>query len=112
MTADELTALIREIRLGRAEGNSLEWKRQWWDLTSPNGKAEFRRDIASLANSAKGNGVLIVGLKEGRLHSAPQPMDEADLQQILDGIVPTPNVIIESLTIEGTTVSVLTVTEP
>jgi hypothetical protein len=112
MTADELNTLLREIRRGRTEGDSLEWKRQWWDLRSPGGKAEFRRDVASLANSARGSGILIVGLKEGRLYEAPLPCDEAELQQLIRAVVPTPNVSIEALALEGTTVSVLTVSPP
>lgn len=112
MTDAEFHSLLGEIRRGRTEGDSVEWKRQWWPLETDEGKAEFRRDVASLANSCQGSGLVILGLKNGRLFNAPPPADEAALQQILDSIVPTPAVALSVLTIEGTTVSVLSVRGP
>lgn len=112
MTEGELITLLGEIRNGRPESDSLEWKRQWPDLKTEDGKNEFRKDIASLANSAAGTGVLLYGLKDASLFPADLPVDEAVLQQILLAITPVPHAQFERLTVEGTPVTVVSINGP
>jgi hypothetical protein len=96
MTESELEELLDQIRRGRRlEGASLDWKRQWWSLERNEGKDEFRRDVVAIANSATDRGIILIGYKDGVTFSAPPPLDEARVQQILQTVSPRPNVRLE-----------------
>jgi schlafen family protein len=112
MTISDLQRLLEEIRNGRLEGVSLDFKRQWWDLGSEKGKSEFRRDVTSIANSADEAGIIILGFKNADLYDAPPTRDEAELQQILRLVSPLPKVKLERFSIEGKTISVLSIDPP
>ncbi len=101
MNEHELWQLIDEIRRGRPEDRSLEWKRQWWPIEKPEGKQELCRDIAAMANACDDSGGhFLLGIKEGKLYDAPLPCDEAEIQSLVRGVSPKPNLAIELLSVE------------
>lgn len=113
MKRDQLVALIEEVRRGRQEDSGTEWKRQWWRLDTEKGKAEFRKDIAALANVVSDDpSYLIVGLKDGKLFDAELPRDEAELQDILRRITPAPHVSFSSERVDGKVLTVIKVSPP
>ena len=114
MDLSDLQALIDEIKNGRQEDTSTEWKRQWWDLRNQKASAEFVRDVAAMANAnTKDDRVIVVGLSEaGVLQDAPLPEDEAQLQQRLQVIEPTPHVRFGTLPMAGHAISIIEIHEP
>ncbi len=48
------------------ETPKVELKRSLWDLSSGKGKAEFAKDVSALANTAGGDGYLIVGVLDNK----------------------------------------------
>jgi hypothetical protein len=110
LSRDELIQLIEELRKGRSEDESLECKRAWWPLTQGPDKDEFCKDIAAMANSARGTGYILVGYKSRSLHPAPMNRDEAELQSIVaSGIQPTPTVSFTVHEIEGVEVTLVAI---
>lgn len=96
MTEKELESFLADMRRGRLlESKWLDWKRQWWALETAAGKEEFRKDIVALANSASERGVVIIGYKDGSTYSAEPPIDEAQMQQILQAVSPAINIRLE-----------------
>jgi|SRR5579864_143188 len=117
MNEHELRQLVDEIRRGRPEDRSLEWKRQWWPIDKPEGKQELCRDISAMANSCDDlGGHFLLGIREGRLYDAPLPRDEAEIQSIARAVSPKPNLAIDIISIEEEgvirTISVLSVCPP
>lgn len=96
--------LISILESGEAEGTKLDFKERPWDLSDPNGKGEFIKDLVAMAN-ASGKGILgddeghiIIGVKEfpgvyrpvgvGPEDQTKSPLEER-LQQIAEsGIEP------------------------
>jgi Schlafen, AlbA_2 len=115
MTREELSNLIAEIRAGRSEDDAMDWKRAFWDLKSDPSRREFIKDISAMATSMSIEEVrrIIVGVSsEGAIHGAVLPSDEANLQQVLAAIIPTPHVTFESHDIEGKSVIVVEIKPP
>lgn len=115
MTEDELTDLIHEIRGGRIEGDSIDWKKAFWNLGVPESRREFLKDVAALANSLSPEPVrrLIIGVAgDGSIHDAPLPVDESELQRQMAAINPPPTLKVEQLPCEGKTVTVLELFPP
>lgn len=71
------------------ESELLEHKRQWYDLNTANGKAEFVKDILAMANTARpdADGYIIIGVADkgdgGGVVGVESPPEEERLQQIL-----------------------------
>jgi hypothetical protein len=113
LTESQISDLIREIRLGRQEDSTIDWKLKWWDLAVPESIDEFRKDICALANSSPSDGGLILlGVSPSSTHNAPPPRDESALQQILGSIEPPPRVHLETINIDGAELSLLYVDPP
>lgn len=47
MTSEELSAIVGEIRAGRAEDDALDWKRAFWAVHEDPGRREFLKDVAA-----------------------------------------------------------------
>lgn len=104
MTAPAQTDLERQVRLwiktNKKEDDRLEFKRRI-DLSTPDAKAEFIRDMIALANSAgehpRKKGHLVVGVKNGRYHDIEnEHYDGATFGQILDShVVPSLDIAYE-----------------
>ncbi|MGE5571664.1 MAG: RNA-binding domain-containing protein [Bacteroidota bacterium] len=78
MTSDEIRDTLRwiltEVRSGTApEHRKLELKREWWDLSANPGEEEFAKDLAMLANTPGGDGIIVIGIDEktGQVVSSP-----------------------------------------
>src|SRR5690554_2328486 len=114
MTKEELEDLIEEIRLGRQEDVSLDWKRQWYNFSITQNQNEFIKDITAFANAITETERrrIIIGIKGGKLHNAPISCDEADLQQRLERIEPRPHVSFQTFDVEGNTLSVIEIGPP
>ncbi len=115
MTPEELAQIVRKIRAGRQEGNTLDWKRAFWDLKIDESRREFLKDITAMANSLSSTDMrrIIVGVApQGAIVDAPLPTDEADIQQILGAITPLPSVRFEAHELEGKQVTVVEVGPP
>ena len=61
MDASHLEQLLKE-----PEGQLLEFKRQWYELSSGRGKAEFARDVLAMANGLDSGqvGYIIIGRED------------------------------------------------
>jgi len=115
MDLGELEALLDEVRNGRDEDTATEWKDRWWDFKVPKSRDEFVKDVAAMANAnTKDPRVIVVGVGRGGVpNNAPLPEDEAHLQQRLQTISPTPNILFKTLTLpDGKVLSVIEVQEP
>lgn len=115
MDLADLEDLLDEIRNGREESITTEWKRQWWNLDDAVSRNEFVKDIASMANAnSRDDRVILVGVGNGgQVLDAPLPEDEANLQQRLQAITPTPHVLFKILALaDGKRVSVIEIHEP
>jgi hypothetical protein len=115
MTREELSELITEIRAGRSEDDATDWKRAFWDLKNDASRREFIKDISAMANSMSLDEVrrIIIGVSSnGVIQGAVLPSDEANLQQALAAITPTPHVSFESHDIEGTPIIVVEIKPP
>ncbi len=115
MTKEELTGLIQEIRNGRTEDDVTDWKRQFRDLGVPESRKQFLKDIAAMANSRSTEAIrrIVVGVDEsGRLFDAPLPIDEAQLQEVLKVLTPSPNMHFGVLEIESRTITVIELRPP
>jgi hypothetical protein len=83
--------LVRLLRENQAENSRIEFKREL-QLSDVERKAEFVRDIISLANSEgeipREAGLLIVGVKDGKfVDTSSQHLDGATFGQIIDALV-------------------------
>ena len=115
MNEDDLKTLIADIRRGRPEDETTDWKQKWYNLSEPKAQDEFVRDVAAMANALTQDNKrhILIGVSEkGALYDAPLPRDESALQEILDWITPTPNVSFERHEIEGSTVSLIVINAP
>jgi len=91
MNAQEKRRLLKAIRENSRESNRLEFKLRI-DLTTPNGKAEFVRDILSLANSEgeipREPGYFVLGFKNGQISDvAGENYDGATFRDILHAYI-------------------------
>lgn len=114
MEIHELHNIIQEIRSGRQEDSSVDWKRRFWDLSQPKGRREFLKDVTAMANSAHLSHVrrIIIGVSATQLHPCEFPEDEAKLQQRLRAITPLPTVHFERHLIETIPILVLEIRAP
>lgn len=104
MPAPTQTALENQIRLwikqNKKENSRLEFKWQV-DVSTPDDKAEFIRDVMALANSEgeypRKEGYLVVGVRNGKCHDIQnEHYDGARFGQILDAyIYPSIDVLYE-----------------
>ena len=82
--------VFERLRLNHAENTRLEWKRQL-EVSNPHQKAEFIRDILSLANSEgecpRTPGHLLIGAKDGKTFNAEARIDGATLGQIVEAYI-------------------------
>ncbi len=112
MTPDELTALLEQV-----EGERLEFKRDWYDLDSKRGRAEFSKDVLAMANTLPQGqrGHIVFGVDDARrgqgvvgVEKTPTPEQVA---QILGSYCrPVPDVTLEiHVGLAGSAVDVLTV---
>ncbi len=101
--------------LKERESNLLEFKREWYELSSKAGKAEFVKDVLALANSTvpTKSGFLVIGIEddgEERLVGVPHSPTAEQLAQILASwIEPVPDVSFQQVDVSGTTIDVLEV---
>ena len=115
VTEVELIDLIHEIRAGRTEDDSVDWKKAFWNFGVPESRREFLKDIAAMSNSLSAEPVrrLIIGVAgDGSIHPAPLPVDESELQRHLSAITPVPTLRAEQHLFEGATVTVLEIRSP
>ena len=96
MHADEaLGSQIRKwIKENRKESKRLEFKKRI-ELTTSGGKAEFVRDVLSLANSEgecpREDGYLVIGFRDGKCHDVQaEHYDGATFGQILEAFIAPP----------------------
>jgi hypothetical protein len=109
--------LERQIRLwikkNEKESSRLEFKLRI-EIGTPGGKAEFIRDVLSLANSEgeapRVDGFLVIGFKDGRVHDKDEDYDGATFGQILDSyIFPAVNYAWRAFEVEGRSINVLVI---
>ncbi|MCH9647886.1 MAG: ATP-binding protein [Deltaproteobacteria bacterium] len=103
-----------QIRQGRDEDGSLEWKTGFWNLKKDEGRREFLKDITAMANSTDSTDMrcIILGVKGSKLISCQLPEDEANLQQRLSAITPLPTVRFEKHDIGGVSLVVVEIHPP
>jgi predicted HTH transcriptional regulator len=77
------------VLIAEGENERLDFKREL-ELHSGKGKAEFVKDIISLANSASGVGYLLVGVDDNKLIIGAAHLEEERLQQISSTYVTPP----------------------
>ena len=114
MDSNRIHEIIQDIRRGREEDGSLEWKRAFWRLDNDDSRREFLKDIAAMANSTDTPKVrrIILGIKGARLYPCKIPEDEAHLQQRLSAITPQPVVCFRTCEIESTSLVVVEIHPP
>ena len=111
----KIERLISEIRAGRDESESLEFKARFWDLKNIKSQHEFLKDICGMANAicADDDRLILVGIdSSGKIHNTPLPEDEANLQQRLGKIIPEPNVKFTEIEIEGVKIVAISIMPP
>lgn len=109
--------LERQVRLwierNEKESSRLEFKLKL-EISTPGGKAEFIRDVIALANSeadsAREDGHLVIGFKDGRFHDKNEHYEGATFGQILDSyIFPAVNYELKAFAVEGQNINVLVI---
>jgi hypothetical protein len=82
--------VFERLRLDHAESARIEWKSQL-EISQPHQKAEFIRDILSLANSEgespRTSGFLLIGAKDGVVFSPGVRIDGATLSQVVEAYI-------------------------
>ncbi len=101
------------IKKNEKESSRLEFKLRI-EVGTPGGKAEFIRDVLSLANSEgeapRDDGFLIIGFKNGRIHDKDEHYDGATFGQILDAyIFPALSYEYKAFEVEGARIGALVV---
>lgn len=71
------------------EGNKTDFKREL-DLNSADSKAEFIKDVVSLANTAVPNGFLLIGIDDNKYIVGTNKMEETRIQQIASTYIDPP----------------------
>jgi len=87
MDETKVLSLITE-----GESTKLDFKKEL-DLSSARGKAEFVKDLISLANSAEDSGCLIVGVDDNKQIIGIDELNEEQIQQIAYTYITPPVVI-------------------
>lgn len=100
----------------RPESELLEHKRQWYDLNTANGKAEFVKDILAMANTVRpdADGHIIIGVADkgegGGIVGVENPPEDERLQHILASYTtPVPAIEHTGADIDGRKLSVIRV---
>lgn len=70
-----------KVLIAEGENKRIDFKRQL-DLTSADGKAEFIKDVVSLANSAPDVGYLLIGVDDTKYITGASSIEEEQIQQI------------------------------
>lgn len=89
MNREWLLGIVADLRQGmQVEDLKIDVKREWWRLGTPDGDAEFARDLCAIVNTrGGGDGAIIVGVDSlGALYPAPistTKMDKSALQQLI-----------------------------
>ncbi|WP_431028971.1 AlbA family DNA-binding domain-containing protein [Lysinibacillus sp. LZ02] len=100
--AEKIKQISNQIKSGaQYENPIMELKREFWDVSTDEGKNEFAKDLTVMANSQYGAGNIIVGIdgSSGDLHHVVLPNDVATLANIINRKVLEPFTI-EFLEIE------------
>ncbi len=85
-TMDESKVLFL---IAEGEGTTIEFKREL-DLSSAKGKAEFIKDIISLANSARDVSYMLIGVDNNKLIVGITDLDEEQIQHVAQTSVDPP----------------------
>lgn len=83
----KIRSICNQIKSGvQYENPRIELKREFWDLTTDDGKNDFAKDLTVMANSHYGAGNIIVGIdgKTGDLYLNLLPYDAAELANIIN----------------------------
>ncbi|MDN9011092.1 AlbA family DNA-binding domain-containing protein [Brevibacillus laterosporus] len=86
ITPERILRISTTIRTGvQNEDPKLELKKQFWDVSTNDGKEEFAKDLTVFANSPYGGGDIIVGIDgdTGELTHTTLPTDAAQLSDII-----------------------------
>src|SRR5262245_34654502 len=109
MDTKTLAALVKA-----GETDLVEFKREWWDLTTNRGKAQLARHTLAMANTvASGqSGLLIFGVTDskagGAIVGVPLTPSQESIAQILDVYThPAPRIRLSEITYGDKRVSVL-----
>jgi len=102
-----------EKLVAAGESDLVEFKRQWYDLEQPEGKARLAQDVLALANTVRPDapGFLLIGVDDDRtVVGVQQPPDPETITNILANYIhPPADVRCRHYEIAGITLSVLTV---
>ncbi|MCR8979494.1 helix-turn-helix domain-containing protein [Brevibacillus laterosporus] len=97
ITPEKILQISTTIKNGvQNENPKLELKKQFWDVSTNEGKEEFAKDLTVFANSPYGSGDIIVGIdgNTGEIQHTTLPVDAAQLSDIIA------NKVQESFTVE------------
>ncbi|WP_158642127.1 helix-turn-helix domain-containing protein [Brevibacillus laterosporus] len=86
ITPERILRISTTIRTGvQNEDPKLELKKQFWDVSTNEGKEEFAKDLTVFANSPYGGGDIIVGIDgdTGELTHTTLPTDASQLSDII-----------------------------
>lgn len=86
-SADRIENISQQIQSGaQYENPTIELKREFWNVSTDDGKVEFAKDLTIMANSQYGAGNIIVGIdgQTGELHHTIAPTDFANLANIIN----------------------------
>lgn len=122
MTTDELKSRVYRCIARKQEGDSWDFKKQWYDMDKPNdkGKACLLHDVICMANLIKDeDGIIIIGVDEEADYTIrdvtadPYRKNTNEMVKFLrdkpfDGGI-RPTVYVESLDFEGKTIDVIVV---
>lgn len=75
--------------IAEGEGATIEFKREL-DLSSAKGKAEFIKDIISLANSARDVGYMLIGVDKNKFIVGISNLEEERIQQVAQTYIDPP----------------------
>lgn len=102
-----------EHLVAAGESDLVEFKRQWYDLEQPDGKARLAPDVLALANTVRPDaaGFLLIGVdNKGTVTGVQNPPDPETVTNILANYIhPPADIRCRQYTIRGQTVSVLAV---
>jgi Putative DNA-binding domain len=103
--------------LSTQEHALLEYKRQWYDLSTKRGKAEFVKDVLAMANATEPAtpGYILVGVEDVKLGSGiigvTDPPSNEQLQQVLASYTtPAPELDCVHVPLDGKIVSAMRIT--
>ncbi|MBM7106876.1 AlbA family DNA-binding domain-containing protein [Brevibacillus laterosporus] len=86
ITPEKILQISTTIKNGvQNENPKLELKKQFWDVSTNEGKEEFAKDLTVFANSPYGSGDIIVGIdgNTGEIQHTTLPVDAAKLSDII-----------------------------